>query len=804
MEKSQKNILWFKEISTDDTLIVGGKNASLGEMYSNLTPKGVNVPNGFALTANAFWYYLKENNLKEKIKKLFDKADLDKLADLKKVGEISRELVLNGEFPLDLKEEIIKAYNELSKQYKESETDVAVRSSGTAEDQPDASFAGQFETFLNISGEKALLQSIKECMASLFNDRAIAYKEEKGFSHLNIALSATVQKMVRSDISSSGIMFSIDTETGFKDAVLINSIWGVGELIVQGQITPDTFYIFKPTLKKGYKSIIRKDLGRKNKKLIYNKKGGLKKETVAKEKQLIFSLNDDEILKLSKWACLIEDHYSKKSGKWMPQDIEWAKDGKSGKLFIVQARPETVHAKEKGNTLKEYEIKTKEKPLIEGIAIGDKIGNGKTHVIPNVSGISEFKQGEVLVTEMTDPDWVPIMRKAAAIVTNEGGKSCHAAIISRELGIPTIVGSENATEVLKNGQEITVDCTQGLEGRVFKGNVPFKVKEYNLKKIPKLDTKIMVNIGAPEIAFKSSFLPQDGVGLAREEFIIAEKIRVHPLALYHFENLEKYGGNEKLKQEIRSITVEHKNKKDFFIKELSEGIAQIAAAFYPKPVIVRFSDFKTNEYKNLLGGKLFEGEESNPMLGFRGACRYLDKEFQPAFKMECKAIKRCREKFGLDNISVMVPFCRTVQEGKEVIGVMEEAGLKRNDINVYVMCEIPSNVILADEFLKVFDGMSIGTNDLTQLSLGMDRDNAKIASISDERDTTIKKMVTKVINLSNKKKKYNGICGEAPSTYPEFAKFLIKEGISSISLNPNVVIKTILKISGKDKKIKRG
>ncbi|HKL17308.1 MAG TPA: phosphoenolpyruvate synthase [Patescibacteria group bacterium] len=804
MEKSQKNILWFKEISTDDTLIVGGKNASLGEMYSNLTPKGVNVPNGFALTANAFWYYLKENNLKEKIKKLFDKADLDKLADLKKVGEISRELVLNGEFPLDLKEEIIKAYNELSKQYKESETDVAVRSSGTAEDQPDASFAGQFETFLNISGEKALLQSIKECMASLFNDRAIAYKEEKGFSHLNIALSATVQKMVRSDISSSGIMFSIDTETGFKDAVLINSIWGVGELIVQGQITPDTFYIFKPTLKKGYRSIIRKDLGRKNKKLIYNKKGGLKKETVAKEKQLIFSLNDDEILKLSKWACLIEDHYSKKSGKWMPQDIEWAKDGKSGKLFIVQARPETVHAKEKGNTLKEYEIKTKEKPLIEGIAIGDKIGNGKTHVIPNVSGISEFKQGEVLVTEMTDPDWVPIMRKAAAIVTNEGGKSCHAAIISRELGIPTIVGSENATEVLKNGQEITVDCTQGLEGRVFKGNVPFKVKEYNLKKIPKLDTKIMVNIGAPEIAFKSSFLPQDGVGLAREEFIIAEKIRVHPLALYHFENLEKYGGNEKLKQEIRSITVEHKNKKDFFIKELSEGIAQIAAAFYPKPVIVRFSDFKTNEYKNLLGGKLFEGEESNPMLGFRGACRYLDKEFQPAFKMECKAIKRCREKFGLDNISVMVPFCRTVQEGKEVIGVMEEAGLKRNDINVYVMCEIPSNVILADEFLKVFDGMSIGTNDLTQLSLGMDRDNAKIASISDERDTTIKKMVTKVINLSNKKKKYNGICGEAPSTYPEFAKFLIKEGISSISLNPNVVIKTILKISGKDKKIKRG
>ncbi len=803
MKKSQKNVLWFKEISTDDTLLVGGKNASLGEMYSNLTKKGINIPNGFALTANAFWYYLKENNLKGKIKTLFDKADLDNLADLKEVGEKSRNLILNGHFPSDLKEEIIKAYNDLSKDYNEKKTDVAVRSSGTAEDQPDASFAGQFETFLNISGEKALLKSIKKCMASLFNDRAIAYKEEKGFSHLNIALSATVQKMVRSDLSSSGIMFSIDTETGFKDAVLINSIWGVGEMIVQGQITPDTFYVFKPTLKKGYDSIIRKDLGRKDKKLVYSKKGGLKEEKVAKDKRLNFSLSDDEILKLAKWACLIEKHYSKKENKWMPQDIEWAKDGKTGKLFIVQSRPETVHAKDKGTTLKEYKLKTDEEPIINGIAIGDQIGSGKAHVIPDVSGISDFKEGEVLVTDMTDPDWVPIMRKAAAIVTNEGGKSCHAAIISRELGIPTIVGSRNATEVLKTGQEVTVDCTQGLEGRVFKGKVPFEVKEYNLEEIPDLDTKIMVNIGAPEIAFKTSFLPQDGVGLAREEFIIAEKIRVHPLALYHFENLEDLGADKETIKEIKRVTVEHEDKKDFFIKELSEGIAQIAAAFYPKPVIVRFSDFKTNEYKNLIGGELFEDEESNPMLGFRGACRYLDKKFQPAFKMECKAIKRCREKFGLDNISVMVPFCRTVEEGKEVIKVMERAGLKRDDLNVYVMCEIPSNVILADEFLKVFDGMSIGTNDLTQLSLGMDRDNAKIASISDERDPTIKKMVKKVINICNKKKKYNGICGEAPSTYPEFAEFLIKENIDSISLNPNVVIKTILKISGKDKKIKK-
>ena len=801
MRKSQKNILWFKEISTDDTLLVGGKNASLGEMYTNLTKKGVNIPNGFALTANAFWYYLKENNLKEKIKELFSKADLDKLADLKEVGEESRNLILNGKFPSDLKKEIIKAYNDLSKDYNEKKTDVAVRSSGTAEDQPDASFAGQFETFLNVSGSKALLKSVKACMASLFNDRAIAYKEEKGFSHLNIALSATVQKMVRSDLSSSGIMFSLDTETGFKDVVLINSIWGIGEMIVQGQITPDTFYVFKPTLKNGYDAIIRKDLGRKDKKLVYNKKGGLKEEKVAKDKRLNFSLSDNEILKLSKWACLIEDHYSKKEGHWMPQDIEWAKDGKTGQLFVVQSRPETVHAKNKGTTLKEYKLKTSDKPIIKGIAIGDQIGSGKAHVIPDVSGISDFKKGQVLVTNMTDPDWVPIMRKASAIITNEGGKSCHAAIISRELGIPTIVGSENATKVLKTGQEVTVDCTQGLEGKVFKGKVPFEVKEYNLKEIPDLDTKIMVNIGAPDIAFKTSFLPQDGVGLAREEFIIAEKIRVHPLALYHFKNLEDLGADKETIKEIKRVTVEYEDKKDFFIKELSEGIAQIAAAFYPKPVIVRFSDFKTNEYKNLIGGELFEDEESNPMLGFRGACRYLDKKFQPAFEMECKAIKRCREKFGLANISVMIPFCRTVEEGKEVIKIMEQAGLKRGDLNVYVMCEIPSNVILADKFLKVFDGMSIGTNDLTQLSLGMDRDNAKIASISDERDPTIKKMVGKVINICNKKKKYNGICGEAPSTYPEFAKFLIKENINSISLNPNVVIKTILKLSGKDKKL---
>lgn len=796
-----KNILWFEEITADNVEQVGGKNASLGEMYSQLVPKGVNIPNGFALTTEAFWYYLEENDLNKKIEELFEQANLNNLSELKRVGEEARSLIEAGEFPSDLKQEALEAYSQLSKEYDQEQLDVAVRSSGTAEDQIGASFAGQFETFLNVSEEEKLLESMKKCMASLFNDRAIAYKEEKGFSHLNIALSVTVQKMVRSDLASSGIMFTLDTETGFKDAVLINSIWGVGEMIVKGRITPDTFYVFKPKLKQGYDSIIRKDLGRKDKKLIYDAQGGLKEEKVSEEKQLEFSLDDGEILTLAEWACLIEDHYSEREGRWMPQDIEWAKDGKTGELFVVQSRPETVHSQEKETTLKEYDIETEEEPVVEGIAIGEKIGDGDVHVIPSVSEISEFEEGEVLVTEMTDPDWVVIMRKASAIVTDEGGKTSHAAIVSRELGVPCIVGSENATEVLETGQRVTVDCTQGLDGRVFDGKVSYDVKEYNLEKIPDLDTKIMVNIGAPEIAFKTSFLPQDGVGLAREEFIITEKIRVHPLALLYFDELEEYGGNQELKKEIEEITVEHDDKREFFVKELAEGIAQIAAAFYPEPVIVRFSDFKTNEYKNLVGGELFEEEEANPMLGFRGACRYLDEEFQPAFEMEVEAIKRVREKFGLDNVDVMIPFCRTVEEGEQVIEVMEGAGLKREDLNVYVMCEIPSNVILADEFLDVFDGMSIGTNDLTQLSLGMDRDNAKIAGVSDERDPTIKKMLSKVINLSNQRDKYNGICGEAPSTYPEFAQFLQEEGIDSMSLNPNRVIKTILILAGEEDQI---
>lgn len=793
MRKDKNNILWFNEISVKDVPLVGGKNASLGEMFSQLSKKGVNIPNGFALTSSAYWYYLQANKIDKELERVFSKFNPNSLASLRETGRKARELILNSDFPKDLKEEIIENYNKLSKEYRVKNVDVAVRSSATAEDLPSASFAGQQETYLNVSGTRQLLKAVKKCIASLFTDRAISYREQKGFDHLKIALSVGIQKMVRSDLASAGIMFSLDTETGFSNAVLINSIYGVGEMIVQGKITPDQFYVFKPTLKKGYKSIIYKKLGRKEKKYVYQKTGGLKETKVPLKQQYIFSLTDKEIITLARWATIIEDHYSKKAGKWVPQDMEWAKDGKTGELFIVQARPETVHAIEHRNTFEEYKIKSIKKPVLGGIAIGNKIAQGKARIISSIKAASGFKKGEVLVTKMTDPDWVPIMRLASAIVTDEGSKTCHAAIVARELGIPCIVGTQKATKVIKEGQEITVDCTQGLEGRIFLGKVPFEVKRYNLERIPKLKAKIMINIGAPEIAFKTSFLPNDGVGLAREEFIIAEKIRIHPLALYHFKDLKDYH----LKKEIEKITIGYKDKKQYFIDKLAEGIAQIAAAFWPKPVIVRMSDFKTKEYRGLIGGYLFEGEEANPMLGFRGASRYLDKEFRPAFGMECLAIKKAREEFGLKNVVVMIPFCRTPEEGKKVVNLMSQFGLKqgKGGLKIIVMCEIPSNVILAEKFLKIFDGMSIGSNDLTQLILGMDRDNARIAYIADERNEAVKEMISKVIRLCNKKKKYCGICGQAPSDFPEFAEFIMREGIQSMSLNPDTVIPAILKLS---------
>ena len=793
MQKNKKYILWFKEISIKDVPLVGGKNASLGEMFCSLAKKGVNIPDGFALTSAAYWYYLKFNKIDKKLKDIFRKFNPESLTSLRKTGKAARELIMRADFPKDLRDEILKNYNKLSEEYHLKNADVAVRSSATAEDLPSASFAGQQETYLNVSGKEDLLRAIKRCIASLFTDRAISYREQRGFDHLKIALSVGIQKMVRSDLASSGVMFTLDTDTGFRNVVLINSIYGVGEMIVQGKITPDRFYVFKPTLKKGFESIITKNLGRKNKKYVYSRSGGLKEVTVSKKDQMRFSLNDKEILTLAKWACIIENHYSKKAGRWMPQDIEWAKDGKTGQLFIVQARPETVHSPEKKNVFEEYQIKTSQKPILKGIAIGNKIAQGKARVVSNISEASCFKKGEILVTRMTDPDWVPVMRLASAIITDEGSKTCHAAIVARELGIPCIVGSQRATKILKSGQEITVDCTHGLDGRVFLGKIPFKIKRYSLEKIPKLPTKIMVNIGAPEIAFRTSFLPNDGVGLAREEFIIAEKVRIHPLALYHFSRLK----DKKVKKKIEEITQGYKDKKQYFIDKLADGIAQIAAAFWPKPVIVRLSDFKTKEYRGLIGGYLFEGEEANPMLGFRGASRYLDKEFRSAFEMECRAIKKVREKFGLKNVIVMVPFCRTPEEGRKVIELMRKFGLRQHSegLKVIVMCEIPSNVILAEEFLEIFDGMSIGSNDLTQLVLGMDRDNARIAYIADERNKAVKEMIKKVIRLCNKKKKYCGICGQAPSDFPDFAEFIMKEGIQSMSLNPDTVIPTILKLS---------
>jgi pyruvate,water dikinase len=768
--------------------LVGGKNASLGEMFSKLTDKGINIPDGFVLTAKSYWYYLKANKIDKKIKEIFAKLDSKNLENLKEASRLSRDLILKADFPNDLKAEILKNYRKLSKKYEMENADVAVRSSATAEDLPNASFAGQHETYLNTRGEDKLLEAVKKCFSSLFLERAIVYREEKGFGHFEVALSVGVQKMIRSDLASSGIIFTLDTETGFENVILINSIWGIGEMIVKGRITPDQFYVFKPTLRSGatkgkpYKPIIVKNLGRKDRKYVLAKEGGLKEVAVSPEKQLIFSLTDEEILQLANWALIIEEHYRK------PQDIEFAKDGRTSQLFIVQSRPETIHT-QASHYFEEYEIKTKEAPILKGIAVGNKIGQGKVKIISSVSRISEFEKGDILVTRMTDPDWMPIMRMASGIVTDEGGRTCHAAIVSRELGVPAIVGTKNATNVLKTGEMVTVDCASGSEGKIFKGKISFKIKKYDLKKIPKLKTKIMVNIGAPDIAFKASFLPQDGVGLAREEFIITEKIKVHPLALYHFNELK----DKKLKNQIEKITVEHKNKKEYFIKELAEGVAQITSAFWPKEVIVRLSDFKTNEYRNLIGGELFEGKEENPMLGFRGASRYLDKDFQPAFQMEIQAIKRCREVFGLKNISLMVPFCRTPEEGKAVVALIKKFGIEGTKI--YVMCEIPSNIILADKFLDVFDGYSIGSNDLTQLILGLDRDNGKIAYIGDERNEAVKHIIKRVIDICKKRKKYIGICGQAPSDFPEFAEFLVEQGIESISLNPDTVIKTILTLA---------
>lgn len=794
--KSSKFILWFNEISIEDVPSVGGKNASLGEMYRNLTKKGVNIPNGFAITAYAYDYFLEEENISEKLKKILNNINPRSVKILAEKGYEARESILKSDLPPPLRISIIDAYRKLCSKYGKN-TDVAVRSSATAEDLPDASFAGQQETYLNIRGEHALIDACKKCFASLFTNRAIHYRIDKGFDHFKVALSIGVQKMVRSDLSSSGVMFSIDTETGFKDVVLINAIYGLGENIVQGAVNPDEFYVFKPTLKKGFKPILSKVIGDKKIKMIYSSEGSkspTKNINTTDKERNNFVLNDNEILKLAKWACIVEEHYQK------PMDMEWAKDGKTNKLFIVQARPETVQSQKDRNILEEYVINKKGKILTTGKSVGSKIGQGRANIIKDAQDINKFRDGQVLVTEITDPDWEPIMKIASAIVTNKGGRTCHAAIVSRELGVPCIVGTNNATNVIKNNQKLTVSCAEGEEGFVYDSFIPFKIKKHNLKNLKRPNTKIMMNVGNPEQAFKFSFIPNDGVGLAREEFIINEYIKIHPKALIHFNQIK----DKSIKEKIEKLTLGYKNKSQFFVDKLAQGVATIAAAFYPKDVIVRMSDFKSNEYANLIGGHMFEPLEHNPMIGWRGASRYYS-EYKDAFALECKAMKKVRGEMGLTNVKLMIPFCRTVEEGKLVLKEMKKNGLKRgkNGLQVYVMCEIPSNVILADEFSEIFDGFSIGTNDLTQLTLGLDRDSELVSHIYDERDQAVKNLVATVIKKAKANKRKIGICGQAPSDYPEFASFLVDCGIDSISLNPDTVIKTTLTILNEEKKLKQ-
>ncbi|MBU4406149.1 MAG: phosphoenolpyruvate synthase, partial [Candidatus Altiarchaeota archaeon] len=785
--KKEKFILWFDEVGIKDVPLVGGKNASLGEMIRSLGGKGVKVPNGFAVTAYAYRYLLEHAGILDEIKQILSDLDTHDMHNLQERGKKVRKLIRNSEFPPELDEAIRKAYAEMPKKLGyEEEPDVAVRSSATAEDLPDASFAGQQETYLNIRGPDALIDSCKKCFASLFTDRAISYREDKGFNHFDVYLSIAVQKMVRSDAASSGVMFSIDTESGFKDAVFITSSYGLGENVVQGAVNPDDFYVFKPTLKEGKKPIIGKKLGTKKIKMIYAKKG-TENVDVPEEEQNKFSISDEEVLKLGEWACVIEDHYEK------PMDIEWAKngDGKSvgtGELFIVQARPETVHSQRDVSMIRTFELKETGKVLVEGQSVGEMIGQGEVNSIELAEDIQKFKKGQVLVTDMTDPDWEPIMKIASAIVTNRGGRTCHAAIVSRELGIPCVVGTENGTDVLKTGNRVTVSCAEGEVGKVYDGLLKFEIIEINLKEMPKTRTKIMMNVSIPDKAFVEGQIPNDGVGLAREEFIINSYIGIHPLALIHYDELKgRKNNDEKIAEVVNTIderTRGYDDKTEFFIDQLAQGVGKIAAGFYPNDVIVRLSDFKSNEYANLIGGFLYEPEESNPMIGWRGASRYYDEDFKPAFGLECKAILKAREEFGLTNIKVMIPFCRTVDEGKKVLEIMKEFGLNRgeNGLEVYVMCEIPSNVILADQFAEIFDGFSIGSNDLTQLVLGLDRDSELVAHIYDERNDAVKRLIKDVIDTAKSKGRKIGICGQAPSDYDDFATFLVECGIDSMSL----------------------
>jgi pyruvate,water dikinase len=801
MSPDAKYVRWFKEIKIEDVPVVGGKNASLGEMYRELTGAGVKIPNGFAITAEAYWHVVNSAGILDRLQETMSGLDKAKVADLARRGKQARDLILGAGIPDNLWAEIQRAYDRLGEEYG-PDTDVAVRSSATAEDLPTASFAGQQETYLNIRGPQALKEACSKCLASLFTDRAISYRIDNNFDHFKVALSIGVMKMVRSDLATSGVMFTLDTETGFRDVVFITACFGLGENIVQGAVNPDEYYVFKPTFKTGHRAIIRKTLGEKKIKMIYghgDSKVLTRNIEVPKADRRRFCLADDDVLKLAGYAIAIEDHYSHKAGENRPMDIEWAQDGLSGELFIVQARPETVQSQKTVDVLETYHLDRKGPVLARGKSVGEKIASGKTRKIPDVAHLSSFKPGEILVADTTTPDWEPVMKTAAAIVTNRGGRTCHAAIVSRELGIPAVVGTENATEKIHPGQEVTVSCAEGDEGIVYDGLLPFQVAKLNLGHLPRPKTKIMMNLGNPEEAFSLSQIPNDGVGLARMEFIINSYIKIHPMALVHPEKIT----DEAVKARIEELTFGYENKEDYFVEKLAQGVGTIAAAFYPKPVIVRLSDFKTNEYASLIGGQSFEPEEDNPMIGFRGASRYYDDRYQEGFALECRAMKRVREEMGLKNLIIMVPFCRRVDEGEKVLAEMAKNGLRRGQdgLEVYVMCEIPNNVILIDEFSRLFDGFSIGSNDLTQLTLGVDRDSALVAHDFDEQDPGVMKMVSLAVQGAKRNHRHSGLCGQAPSDYPEFAEFLVRQGIDSMSLNPDSVLKITLKVLDLEKNL---
>jgi pyruvate, water dikinase len=795
-EYAMNYIRWFEDVQITDIPEVGGKNASLGQMIRDLSSQGILVPMGFAITAQAYWDYIDYNKLRDTIKNLA--AQLTDPQDIKMIdtiGQQIRDLIDGGKVPPELDTQIRQAYRTLSKRYNQDACDVAIRSSATAEDLPNASFAGQQETFLNVHGADRVIELYKKALASLFTNRAIAYRMEQGFDHFQVALSVGVQKMIRSDLASSGVAFSLDTDSGFADVVLINASYGLGEFIVQGVVTPDEFIVHKPTLLEGFKSIIKKQLGDKKIKMVYGTDPGdmpTKTVDVSLADYFRFSLTDEEILTLARAVCIIEKLYSTIKGSWAPMDVEWAKDGIDGKIYIVQARPETVHAREQHQVLILFKLKDinaaqlAQKTVTTGQSIGQRIVHGIARVVADITEVGRIQKGDIIVTHMTDPDWVSAMKRAVGIVTEQGGRTCHAAIVSRELNIPAVIGTHNAMEVIKDGQAITIDCSRGAVGYVYDGQIPFETTDIVLDKIPKMPIDIMVNLADPASAFEVSKLPVQGVGLARLEFIITNAIKVHPMALIHPEKVTDQARREMINQ----ITASYEDKKEFFIDQLACHIGMIAAAFYPRTVIVRFSDFKSNEYRNLIGGSYFEPEEENPMIGFRGASRYYDERYKEAFALECAALKKVRDEMGLVNVEAMIPFVRTTQEAQKVLDEMARNGLVRgqNDLRVIMMCEIPSNVLLVDNFSKLFDGFSIGSNDLTQMTLGVDRDSALLAASFDERDPAVKKLMTMAIEGALRNHVYIGICGQGPSDYPELAEFLIKQGIESISLNPDTVL----------------